>query len=69
MEKQISVKAARVDAGFTQSAMAKALRISAPTYWKLEKNPEKMSISMANEFAKIVDRSVESIYFLPQDSN
>lgn len=68
MEK-ISVKAARIDAGLTQEEVANKLNIHAQTYMKLEKSPEKMTVRMANDFCKIVNRNLEAIYFLPAKSN
>lgn len=68
MEK-ITVKAARINAGLKQNDVAKALKIHPQTYMKFEQHPEKMTVKMANEFAKIVNQSVENIYFLPSGSN
>lgn len=68
MEK-ITVKAARINAGLKQEDVAKALDIHTQTYMKFEQHPEKMTVKMANDFAKIVHRSVEAIYFLPIESN
>lgn len=64
MEK-ISVKAARINAGFTQEEIAKELDVHVQTYMKFEQHPEKMTVKMASDFARIVHRSVEAIYFLP----
>lgn len=66
---KISVKAARINAGLTQVAIAKLLGVHVQTYLKFEQHPEKMTVKMANDFAKIVNQSVEAIYFLPSDSN
>ncbi len=66
---RITVRAARINAGLRQEDVAEALNIHPQTYMKFEQHPEKMTIKMANDFAKIVDRSVESIYFLPNESN
>lgn len=68
MEK-ISVKAARINAGFTQGEIADLLGVHVQTYLKFEQHPEKMTVKMANDFARIVNRSVEAIYFLPSNSN
>lgn len=66
---KISVKAARTDARLTQKAVADKLNIHVQTYMKFERHPEKMTVRMANDFAKIVNRNLEAIYFLPAKSN
>ena len=69
MEEKITVKAARINAGLTQESVAKSLGIHPQTYMKFEQHPEKMTVKMANEFAEIVNRSIETIYFLHIKSN
>lgn len=69
MDEKITVKAARINAGLTQERVAKSLGIHPQTYMKFEQCPEKMTVKMANEFARIVNRSIETIYFLHIKSN
>lgn len=49
-----SLKEIRIDKGFTQSSIASALQISQQKYSKLEKNPNKISVSLALRIAELL---------------
>ena len=66
---KLTVKQARVGANLTQEGAAEALGVHPTTYWKLEKHPEKMSISMAYKFAQITGVDFNDIIFLDNNSN
>ena len=65
MTRQMSVRAARIDAGHTQQSMAEILKMSRITYAKYEKNPGKMTYPMMIAFCKAVSRDLEDVIFLP----
>lgn len=64
MEKsKITVKGARVNAGFTQQEMADKLQISRGKYISLEQNPENFTIKLATAFANEVGLTIDDIIF------
>lgn len=65
MPRKMSMRAARIDAGYTQQSMAKALNISRITYGRYEKHPEKIPYPLMLAFCKAVMRDTEDIIFLP----
>ena len=58
---EVSIKAARVDAGFTQAAVAGALKISKGTYASYEKYITSPDINTAKQIAALFGRSVNEI--------
>lgn len=65
----ITVKQARVGADLTQQQTADALGVHVQTYARMEKHPEDMTMKEAHAFAEIVNVPIESISFLPSNSN
>lgn len=64
MSKQITLKAARVNAGLTQEEAANMLGISASTLIKWEKEPHKVQAYRQVEIASLYKLSVDDISFL-----
>lgn len=63
----ISMKAARVNVGLTQSEAAKSLNISKNTLIGYEKGRVMPSIDVAKNMARLYGQSVDDIIFLPND--
>ncbi len=63
----ITLKAARINAVLTQKEAAKALGISKGTLASYEKYRTKPNIEMAKRIAKLYNRPVDEIIFLPTD--
>jgi len=63
----ISLKAARVNRGLTQEALAERLGISRDTYMRIEADPARASIRMANSIISILGEEARGV-FLPSDS-
>lgn len=61
---QITVKQARRMAEKTQAEMAKLLGIDRSTYIKLEKDPERATVSQAKKISEVTGVSVDRL-FLP----
>lgn len=69
MEKlQISLAAARVNAGFTQAEVAKELKINKQTLVNWEKGISEPKMSVARELSKLYQMPLDNI-FLPSESN
>lgn len=69
MEKiQISLAAARVNAGLTQDDVAKMMKISKNTLIKWEKGISEPSISQGRRLSSIYNIPLDNI-FLPYESN
>lgn len=66
-EIKISIKAARVNAGFTMVEAAKRLGISPSTLVSWEKNPEKISAANQDKIGSVYGISTDNIIFLPKD--
>ena len=64
MQEKMKVSTARIDAGFTQHGMAKALNVCVDTYRKWEKNPRKMPLAVAYQFCEVVGREFDAVLFL-----
>lgn len=54
---------ARKKARYTQEEVANLLGISRPTYARMEKSPQDISIKEARNLAKIFEIPVEEIFF------
>lgn len=65
---QISLAAARVNAGMTQEDVARKIHISKQTIVSWEKGNSEPSISQARELSKLYNMPLEYI-FLPEESN
>ena len=63
----ITLKAARVNAGFTQKEAAKALNISRSTLASYEMYKTKPDIEMAKKISALYGLTVDGIIFLPSD--
>ena len=57
----VSVKAARVTRGLTQIDVARELGVSVPTYTRIEKDPNLMSIARGKKLAAILGMSFDDI--------
>ena len=69
MEKlQISLAAARVNAGLTQEKVAKEMKVSKNTVVNWEKGLSEPTITQARELSKLYNMSLDYI-FLPIKSN
>lgn len=67
-EIQISLAAARVNAGFTQEEVAKKMRVSKNTVVAWEKGMTEPKISQSRELSKLYNFPLDNI-FLPIKSN
>lgn len=65
-EIKISIKAARVNAGFTIVEASKRLGISPSTLVAWEKKPEKISAANQDKIASVYGISTDNIIFLPR---
>lgn len=65
-EIKISIKAARVNAGYTIVEAAKKLGISPSTLVSWEKNPEKISAANQEKIGVVYRISSDNIIFLPK---
>lgn len=65
-EIKISIKAARVNAGYTIVEAAKKLGISPSTLVSWEKNPEKISAANQEKIGVVYRISTDNIIFLPK---
>lgn len=65
METKFTMKQARTYAGLTQSDVAEKMGIDRSTYIRLEKNPDKMTIQRALDFAEITGIPLDRIFFAP----
>ena len=63
MEKQMSVKQARLMAEKSQSEVANAMGMCLQTYRKLESNPEKMTIAQVKLLCRAVAQPISAISF------
>lgn len=68
LELQISLAAARVNAGLTQEEVAKMMSISKQTVVNWEKGKTEPQMSQCRELSKIYNIPLDNI-FLPQKSN
>ncbi|MBA9086985.1 DNA-binding XRE family transcriptional regulator [Fontibacillus solani] len=59
----VSPKQARLLCEKTQREIAGILGVHRDTYMKWEKNPDVMPVGKAKEFASIVGRNVDEIFF------
>ena len=64
----ISIKAARIDKGFTQREIANKLNICRDTYRKIELHPEKATIKQAKEISNLLGVAYDDLIFLQQSS-
>lgn len=60
---QLTVKQSRLLADLTQQEVAIKLGVHKQTYVKWERNPEVIPLGQARNFAKIVGRRVDEIFF------
>lgn len=59
----ITMKQARIGIGATQAEMAGKMGIHVQTYASLERNPNRVTIAQAIQFAEITGHSVMDIFF------
>ena len=64
---KITLKAARVNAGLTQTEAAKVIGIGVVTLIKWEKNPDRMPVYMQRQIADTYNLLPENIKFLSDD--
>lgn len=69
MEKKIriSLKAARVNAGYTQPCAAKLIGIGKDTLIKWEKNPGLVNAIFQDKISKVYNLPIDFINFMPQN--
>jgi len=60
---QLTLKAARVNAGFTQQEAADLLQMSVPNYQRLEVNPGRIRLDRARVLAEMFGVSTDDIFF------
>lgn len=60
---RLTIKQARLISELTQKEIAEVLGVHVQTYMKWEKSPEEMSIGTAKQFARIVKRDFDEIFF------
>ncbi|QHT61733.1 helix-turn-helix transcriptional regulator [Paenibacillus lycopersici] len=60
----LTVKQARQLKGWTQKRVAAELGVHRQTFSKWESNPDEMPVGKAKQFSKLVDRSVDEIFFI-----
>lgn len=65
---QISLAAARVNAGLTQEEVAKALNVGKQTIVSWEKGKSEPKMSQSRELSELYNMPLDNI-FLPQKSN
>lgn len=65
MRERSRVKTARIEADITQKKMADALGISRWTYKDREEHPHKFTMEQAAILAKMVNRKMDELIFLP----
>lgn len=65
MNERISVRTARIDAGVTQKQASEKLNMSRWTYKDRELHPHKFTMGQAQELAKLVNRRMDELKFLP----
>lgn len=63
LDYQVSLKAARINAGLTVKESAKLLGISPSTLIKREKDPENLTIRQQEEFSRLYRIPKEMIFF------
>lgn len=68
-ELQISLAAARVNAGMTQDELARMLKISKQTLVDWERGKSEPKVSQARELSEILSMPLDYIIFLPNKSN
>lgn len=64
---QITLKAARVNAGLTQAEAAKGLNLSKATLANYEAYKTKPDIEKAQQIARLYGTTVNNLIFLPSD--
>lgn len=64
---KLTMKAARINVGLTQSAAAKELGISKNTLSGYESGKVVPKVDIAKDMARLYKRSVDDIIFLPND--
>jgi len=60
---KLTLKQARLLAGYTQKEVAELLGIHYTTYLRWERNAEDMSVSTAKQVSRILNREFEDIFF------
>ena len=65
---KLDLKEAREAANFTQQEVADLLHVSRPTYVSMEQDPSKIRMGTAKEIARILNVSVDDIFFAKRDS-
>lgn len=64
---QISLRAARVNAGLSQIETAKRLEVAVNTYRNWEKNPGAVSALRQRDISRLFQMPIDNINFLPCD--
>lgn len=60
---KLTLRHARLLADLTQKEIAEILGVHVHTYMKWEHNPDEISVGTAKQFAKIVGRDIEELFF------
>lgn len=66
---QISLAAARVNAGYTQAEVAKHLKVSKTTVVNWEKGITEPRVEQSRELSELYKMPLDNIIFLPNKSN
>ena len=63
MDKKITLKAARVNAGLTQEEVAKEMKVSLPTITKWENESGEVRMKQALKLCKLYKKNIDDIFF------
>ncbi len=63
MQDNLTIKQHRLIKGMTQLDMATALGVAKPTYSRIEKDIEKETVSEVKAICKILNISIEQVFF------
>lgn len=63
MEDKITLKAARVNAGYTQEEVAKLMGVSTLTIGKWETNSDVLKLKNAKKLCEIYKKNINDIFF------
>jgi len=63
LDKKITLKAARVNAGLTQEEVAKEMKVSLPTITKWENESGEVRMKQALKLCKLYKKNIDDIFF------
>ena len=65
---EMTLKAARVNAGYTQRTLSKMLGISRDKYRAIELHPGRATVDMAKEISKLVGVPYDNLFFAEEST-